>query len=740
MITDKTLVVWASPANLTQGGGSALSIDDMKSHFDGIVFAELTPATWMAGSNFFSRTQKAQGDYPRETASSGTFVQVAIVYRGKQITIYRNGEEYANYAMGSNPMPFGLDSVVVFGRRHIDAGDEKRFAGEIDDARIYDAALDSKTIASLKPNAPSSPEPWAWWTFEKGRVDDRMGRFDNILLTGGASVVDGKLVLDGETGTMVAATDGKLIRKLAEQTKVRADQDLIEASRDFRLEMLADPYRPAYHFVTPEGLCRPFDPNGALFWKGRYHLCYIYQDAGSHYWGHVSSTDLLHWRHHPPALGPGEGDDGIFSGGAFIDMNGVATITYWGLGTPGGICIATSTDDNLDVWTKSPHNPVIPQTHGGYAVYNDGTPDQVLYGAADPSAIWIHDGRYYLMTGNLLVLNEYGKNRNQPEHLGDTTYLFVSDDLVHWEYLHPFYQSDRKWTREDEDNMCPDFFPLGDRHMLLFISHNLGCQYYIGRYENDLFHPETHGRMTWVDNAFFAPESLVDDTGRRIMWAWIFDQGYGNARSGSGWSGTMSLPRELWLGDDKTLRMGPADELKRLRHNARKHTALEIPADSELPLDDVRGNCIELALEMVPDGATRFGAKICCSPDGQEQTVVYYDATDKKLAIDTHNSSLDGGPKTTEAGPLELNPGEPLKLRVFIDKSVVEIFANDRQAVMRRIYPTQKKTSSFSFPRQARSGVPRVREDSLGVILFSTGGPTHVPTLETWDMMPSNPY
>ena len=106
----------------------------------------------------------------------------------------------------------------------------------------------------------------------------------------------------------------------------------------------------------------PFDPNGAFFWKGRYHLMYITQpEKGHHCYAHISSRDLLHWRHHPMALEPGENDTAIFSGGAFIDKNGVPTITYWGLGDKGGVCIATSTDDELDHWTKSPHNPVIPQ-------------------------------------------------------------------------------------------------------------------------------------------------------------------------------------------------------------------------------------------------------------------------------------------------------------------------------------------------------------------------------------------
>jgi len=503
----------------------------------------------------------------------------------------------------------------------------------------------------------------------------------------------------------------------------------IDSARILREKFLKDPYRPGYHFVAPEGYCGPFDPNGALFWKGRYHLMYIFQNKKGHCWGHASSKDLLHWRHHPPSLEPGEGDNGIFSGGAFVDKNGVPTITYWGLGKPRGICIATSTDDRLERWTKSPKNPVIRETHWGYAVSNAGKPNQVVYGAADPSAVWISGGRYYMLTGNLLVLNEFGRKRKQAEHMGDTTYLFVSDDLVRWKYLHPFYKSDRKWTRDSEDNMCPDFFPLpaspqggpaSNRHMLLFISHNLGCQYYIGRYENDRFHPETHGRMTWVDNAFFAPESLADDKGRRIMWAWIFDQRGRGTRGASGWSGTMSLPRVLWLGDDGTLRMRPPKELEMLRYDPRKMENLAVKTDSELELKDIGGNSIELAIDIIPEGAKQFGVKVCRSPGGEEQTTVFYDTADKKLKIDTRKSSLREGRKIVEGGPLELKPGEPLKLRVFVDKSVVEAFANDRQAVARRIYPT--------------------RADSVGVSLFSSGGAAKASAVRAWEMMPSNPY
>lgn len=491
---------------------------------------------------------------------------------------------------------------------------------------------------------------------------------------------------------------------------------LIHHTRALRAALLADPHRPLYHIVTPEGVCAPFDPNGALFWNGRYHLHTIVQTEKGHCWDHISSHDLVHWRHHGLSLEPGGFDEGIFSGGASIDKDGVPTISYWGLGKNAGICLATSTDPDLAVWTKSPHGPAIPQTAPGIFEGNDG----LVYGAADPSAIWIYEGRYTMLTGNLLVLRAYGLERDLDEHKGDTAYLFVSDDLIHWEYLHPFYTSSRAWTREDEDNMCPDFFPLGDRHMLLFISHNLGCQYYLGRYENDAFYPETHGRMTWVDNAFFAPESLLDDRGRRIMWAWVFDGREPATRASSGWSGTLSLPRVLWLGEDRTLRMGPAEELTVLRTMPRVYTGLIVPADGGVRMEGVQGNSLELAVEMRLGGAAKAGIKVCCSPDGAEETLVYYDDVEKKLKVDTTRSSLGEGPRVVEGGPLELAEGEPLKLRVFVDRSIVEVFANDRQAVTRCIYPT--------------------RPDSLGVSLFATGGRVEVPVVEVWDMAPSNPW
>ncbi len=505
-------------------------------------------------------------------------------------------------------------------------------------------------------------------------------------------------------------------------------REVIESARALRHHMLADPYRPGYHFVPPEDRCMPGDPNGALFYHGRYHLMYLFHDGKVWGWGHISSKDLVHWRHHPTALGPGEGDDGIFSGGACLDKEGKATLTYWGLAqSPGrGVCLAQSDDKHLDRWTKSPANPVIRSTHWGYTVEKNDNGEQMVYGSADPSNIWIKDGRYYMLTGNLLVLEEYGQKQKKVEHQGDTAYLMVSDDLKTWKYLHPFYQSKREWTHAGEDCMCPSFLPLpsspdggpeSGKHLLLFISHCQGCQYYIGTYENDRFIPEKHGRMSWVDRTYFAPEALIDDQGRQIMWAWLRDDSACSFEEPRGWSGVYGLPRTLWLGEDGTLRMRPVQELAALREKEQTWGPLTLEADTQKPLENFRSDSFEMEITLHPEEAKQFGLKVCRSDDGKEETLLFVDRADGTLKVDSRNSG-QAGYRTIEAAPFVLGDNEPLVLRVFVDKSVVEVYANDRQAIARRIFPTRGK----------------------GVALFSNGGKTRIEKLRAWEMMPSNPY
>ncbi len=223
--------------------------------------------------------------------------------------------------------------------------------------------------------------------------------------------------------------------------------------------------------------------------------------------------------------------------------------------------------------------------------------------------------------------------------------------------------------------------------------------------------------MTWVDNTYFAPEALVDGKGRQIMWAWLTDNPGGE--EARGWSGVYGLPRSLWLGDDGTLRMAPVKELQMLRCREKTWNSVTLADGETKILDGVVGDSCELEIIVQSATAKQCGVKVRAAAGGEEETLLYYDAETKQLCFDSTRSGIDGR-RCLEQAPFELKDGEPLKLRVFVDKSVVEVYANDRQAICRRVYPG--------------------REDSLGVVLFANGGEAEIASVKAWEMMPSNPY
>ena len=734
-LKDKTLVVWAAPADLEQRGGSALTVDDGQGHFDGIVFGELEPRRWMPGSDSHCRTPKDQTGWAEETAGVNDLLQLALVCHGQEVTLYRETRVYGAHILSEPAQAYPSRLTVLFGRRHLDAGDADRsFAGRISDARIYDRPLDPEALAALTPGATAGDlQPWAWWSFGDQGLREMTGRFDAIQLVGDVRLEGGCLVLAGGGASVICRSTGSAVESAGGlpgswPTADPVPDETVRAARLMREHLLSDPHRPGYHFCVPEDMGLPGDPNGAFYADGRYHLMYLYNRNGTGCcWGHISSVDLVHWRHHADAIGPGDGDEGCFSGGAFLDDDGTAVLSYWMLGDARGIGLALSTDADHLTWTKPRHNPVVESTEWGLTETRDRDGNAVVYGSADPSNIWKHDGRYYMLTGNLLVLNRLGREPDSPlSEQGDRLYLFESDDLAKWEYRHVFYERRPEWTEASEDNMCPSFLPLpsspsggppGDKHLLLFISHNKGCQYYIGDYRDDRFFPDSHGRMTWVDNTYFAPEALIDGQGRQIMWSWLTDNPLDEKVRG--WSGVYGLPRALWLGEDGALRLAPVPELESLRRAEQSWEAIALGDGESRILEGVRGDSCEIRLEIDASASGRCGLKVRASSDGREETLIYCDRGTRELVFDARRSGSMGR-MVMERAPLALEPGEGLILRVFVDRSVVEVFANDRQAIGRRVYPEDT--------------------DSLGVALFSEGGEAHVSSVTAWEMAASNPF
>ena len=270
-----------------------------------------------------------------------------------------------------------------------------------------------------------------------------MRLYPTATLFGDARIADGRLHLD-KPGAYLMGT------KLAPQAGVDLS-NANSAARALREKLLSDPYRPGYHFVTPEGTCMPFDPNGAIYWKGQYHLFYIFQDVRGHNWGHVSSTDLFHWRHHPTGL-----VSGMFSGNCFVNKEGRPTICYHQVGQ--GNAMAVALDDELNEWKKLDSNPITPRTV-------PGDPHHDRYRSWDPYG-WLEGNTYYAIFGG-----------NRPA-------IAKAKSLAgEWKYVGDLMANSVNGVAIDEDVSCADFFPIGGKRMLLCISHRLGAPLLSGRLE-----------------------------------------------------------------------------------------------------------------------------------------------------------------------------------------------------------------------------------------------------------------
>ena len=507
-------------------------------------------------------------------------------------------------------------------------------------------------------------------------------------------------------------------------------KELSSASRAHREILLSDPYRPAYHFAFPDNKGDPGDPNGAFYADGIYHLMYLYLnlETNGYHWGHISSVDLLHWRHHPDALTVEDGDGGCWSGGAFVDDDKTAYLTFWKLPAKdpqkdhGGIAIACAKPP-YDIWERI--RPIAIEGNknewGVTDIEQNGIMEHIS--CADPSNIWKINGWYYMQTGNKLVLDNWGrKEDSDPHYQGDWTDLFRSRDLKTWSFVHRFYQNphkDKDWPDKTEDDMCPSFFPLydameygkqTDKWLQLFISHNRGCQYYVGTLQYETFIPEIHGRMSWKESTYFAPEALVDDRNRQIMWAWMLDE-RDHVLDRFGWMGIYSFPRALWWNNGQ-LHMAPVRELDRLQYNHQKPVISE---DNQLNIKNGELFRIKAVIDMSNQEEAGFDIRV--SSGRTSYARVSYNKKDCTLSIDTI-PIVGESAKRKEEAPFFLEPNESLSLDIFVDRSVIEVYANERQALCRRVYP----------------------ENPLDTGVYLVGDKDAVVSLDAWEMAPANPY
>jgi beta-fructofuranosidase len=414
---------------------------------------------------------------------------------------------------------------------------------------------------------------------------------------------------------------------------------------------MSDPLRPQFHLLPRANWMN--DPCAPRFFRGQYHMFFQYNPGaavwGDMHWAHAVSPDLIHWKHLPVALSPTPGSYdayGCFTGSVLPGVD-VSSILYTGVvkcppheetirgeGVREVQCLATSTDPELGRWTKLP-KPVLEAPPAGLKIT----------GFRDPCP-WKDGEIWYMGVGS-------GFNK-----VGGAVLLYTSRDGRSWTYLHPLAQG--KWNESTKVNPvdtgemweCPDFFPLADKHVLLY-STERKVYWEVGTFDkHDLrFQTETRGLLD--HGSYYAMKSMVDEKGRRILWGWVQETRSPEECKVAGWAGVMALPRVLSLGPDNTLRMDVPPEFASLRTGTQiNQRAGEINCKFKVG----QGAC---GLEL-RSGTTPLFA-------------IHYDGA----------SSATIGGKTVSVSP---DRDGLSSVRLFIDGSVIETFVDCKEAVTARCY------------------------------------------------------
>jgi beta-fructofuranosidase len=447
-----------------------------------------------------------------------------------------------------------------------------------------------------------------------------------------------------------------------------------------RTGLAADPLRPQFHLLPAKNWMN--DPNGPIYWKGRYHMFYQYNPNaavwGDMHWAHAVSDDMVHWHHLPVALAPTPGwddADGCFTGSA-VDDHGTATILYTGVKTAtpdratlrDGVhnfrevqCLATSTDPRLCSWTKW-KTPVIEPPH-----------EPRLTGFRDPF-LWPDGDHWYLGVAS-------GLRRE-----GGNILLYRSKDLRRWEYLHPLVQG--QWSGRDRVNPvdsgemweCPDFFALGNKHVLLYSTAG-GVYWETGDLDPNelLFHTQRRGILD--HGAYYAQKTQLDAHGNRILWGWIPETRPEAEFSAAGWAGCMALPRVLSLNSDSELEMRIASEVQSLRT---KHFAGDLERGpvppAGLPHVTIEGLAGEWHWTILGD-YLRSGRLARAEFQLEDNAGSWL-----SLSMEPPENLISRLTVSGKSVDLPANEASARELRLFVDGSVAELICDNRHAVTTRIY------------------------------------------------------
>ncbi len=484
-----------------------------------------------------------------------------------------------------------------------------------------------------------------------------------------------------------------LLTVLASCEKKDDGNSIVEIIPDSTANLVAlkeSDYRPLYHFSPPRQWMN--DPNGLVYYKGKYHLFYQHNPAGNvwgpMHWGHATSTDLFNWQDQAVALAP-DNTGTIFSGSAVVDAantsgfkNGsedplVAVYTIAGTQQHQGI--AYSNDGGLN-WTKYASNPVLP---------NPGVPD-----FRDPKVFWHAGSNKWIMA----------------LAAGQKISFYSSADLKNWTFESSFGEGVGAHGGVWE---CPDLFQMliegtNTSKWVLIVSINPGgpnggsaSQYFVGDFDGKSFTTETTETL-WLDYgtdnyAGITYNNVPAADGRRILIGWMSNWLYAQQVPTTTWRSTMTVPRVLSLASNVQsyiLKSMPVAEIANYK-TATPDTSISTRVKSieltDNPIIKSGSYKINFSADLVSSNNV-----LLTLGNTMEKLTISFDKATSQIIIDRSASGrvdFNSQFKQKIVCPFTPQSGAPTDVKLLVDKTSIELFVDDGAKVVTALFfPTYQYT------------------------------------------------
>lgn len=461
-------------------------------------------------------------------------------------------------------------------------------------------------------------------------------------------------------------------------------------SLDAQQKAYTEKYRPQFHFTPAINWTN--DPNGLVYYKGKYHLFYQYNPYGIKWghmsWGHAESNDLIHWKHLPIAIIEKDGTM-IFSGSAVIDEKNttgfgqkneipmVAIYTGHYIADTSHLDdylqsqqIAYSLDDGVR-WTKYSNNPVL---------------DMHKKDFRDPCVFWYSPEKKWVMA---VVLPH--------EHM---VQLYSSADLKKWEHLSDFGPAgDIKDIWE-----CPSLLQVpiagsgGKKKWVLFNSQQTTMQYFVGEFNGRTFVNENPSSNIYRPD--YGPDYYAGITYNHlpenqlpVLVGWANNWTYAADIPTDPWRSMMALPRELVLHKKNgawILYQQPVSAVYGLRNKPWSLDQVKVQGEKDLP---VKSQQCEIEISWQPASQSVSGLRL--AHGSRKGLIIGYDEKNKMLFMDRRDAGTNAfnekyAQMSIYETKLEKDQGK-IRLHIFFDHSIVEVYANEGESVMTmQIFPDEQ--------------------------------------------------